>query len=847
MSKLTPMIQQYIDVKNEYKDCLLFFRVGDFYEMFFEDAVIGAKALEIALTSRDGEKAIPLAGIPYHALDTYLGRLIKQGFKVAICEQVEDPKEAKGIVKREVVRVITPGTVTDDNLLNSKDNNYICAISTFSNKFGFSVLDNSTGEFSFTEGKYDLNQILSLLVKYNPSEIIVFEDNTFMDKLELLNSNISNHTIDHEALGQFKVLFEKHTTYTSGIKAVQLLLSYLISTQKSSLSHLNQINYFSFTQFMALDYSTIRNLEITTTIKENKKEGSLLWVLDKTQSPMGGRKLKQWILNPLLQVEDINNRLNVVEYLNDDLFYTKKLAHLISNVYDIERIATKIAYNSVNPKDLVALKTSLSVLPNIKKMLRESSFSSLMNTAEKLLELDDLVGAIDKGIVDSPPTQIKEGNIIKKGFNEQLDKLKYTAENGREWLAKYEHDQKVATGIKALKIGYNRVFGYYIEVTRANSHLVPETYHRKQTLTNAERYFTQELKEYEDIILGASEQILDLEYKLFCEIRNKALLKIPEIQTNSEIIAELDCLCTFAIIAADNHYCKPKVDSNDTLNIKAGRHPVIEQMIAKENFISNDTIMNCNDNNILVITGPNMAGKSTYMRQVALITLMAQIGSFVPADSAQIGVVDRIFTRVGASDDLSSGQSTFMVEMNELANILNNATKKSLIILDEVGRGTSTYDGMSIAQGAIEYIYNPEKIGAKTLFATHYHQLTSLEKQYPGIKNYSIAVKEEKDQITFLHSIISGGSDKSYGIQVAKLAGVPNGVIRRAKEILLSLEEGYTTSKELAPAKEAEDLFTGVIENYSEIITEISDLNVNDMTPMEALVFLNSLKKKIHK
>ncbi|QNO16512.1 DNA mismatch repair protein MutS [Alkalicella caledoniensis] len=847
MSKVTPMIQQYIDIKKEYKDCLLFFRVGDFYEMFFEDAVIGAKALEIALTSRDGEKAIPLAGIPYHALDTYLVRLIKKGFKVAICEQVEDPKEAKGIVKREVVKVITPGTVTDDNLLSSKDNNYICAISTFSTKFGFSLLDNSTGEFSFTEGKYDLNQIISLLVKYNPSEIIVFDDNGFMDKLETLSPNTSIHSIDYEAIEKFNNLFQCYVSYTAGIKAVQLLLSYVISTQKSHLSHLNQLDFFSLEQFMSLDYSTIRNLEITTTIKENKKQGSLLWVLDKTQSPMGGRKLKQWLLNPLLKVEDIDNRLNTVEMLHNDLYYTKKLSNLIGSVYDLERIATKISYNSVNPKDLVALKTSLSVLPDIKQMLLKSNFQPLVNIANKLLELDDLVEIIEQGIVENPPTQVKDGNIIKKGFDEQLDKLKYTAENGREWLAKYEHEQRELTGVKSLKVGFNKVFGYYIEVTRSNSHLVPENYQRKQTLANAERYITEELKEYEDIILGASEQIMELEYKLFCEVRNSALVKIPEIQTNSEVIAELDCLSTFALVASDNGYCKPVVDTNDTIEINAGRHPVIEQMIATENFISNDTIMNCSDNNILVITGPNMAGKSTYMRQVALITLMAQVGSFVPAANAKIGVVDRIFTRVGASDDLSSGQSTFMVEMNELANILNNATPKSLIILDEVGRGTSTFDGMSIAQGAIEYIYNPEKLGAKTLFATHYHQLTSLEALYPGIKNYSIAVKEEKDQITFLHSIIPGGSDKSYGIQVAKLAGVPNTVIRRAKEILTSLEEGYTGHSEVALAKEPEDLFTPVLENYSDIIEEIKDADVNNMTPMEALMFVNSLKKKVSK
>ena len=846
MSKVTPMIQQYIDIKEQNKDSLLLFRVGDFYEMFFDDAVIGAKALEIALTSRDGEKNIPLAGIPYHALDAYLGKLIKKGFKVAICEQVEDPKEAKGIVKREVVKVITPGTVTDENLLDSKENNYLCSITTYSNKFGLALLDNSTGEFTFTEGKLDKNNLLTLLVKYHPSEVIITEENPFIDQLKVLKANISIHTLDTNKISSFNSLIEDYEEYSAGLKSIQLLLSYLIETQKSELFHINQINFFKLDEYMALDYSTIRNLEITTTIKDNKKEGSLLWVLDKTKSPMGGRKLKQWILNPLLQSTHINNRLDLVERLHGDLYETEKLAKEIGFIYDLERISTKIAYNSVSPKDLVALKASLSILPNIKGMLENLNFPQFQEMANRIIPLDDLVDLISIGIVDSPPASVKDGGIIKRGFNEELDKLKYTAENSRQWLAEYEHTQKVETGIKTLKVGYNKVFGYFIEVTRTNSHLVPDTYQRKQTLANAERYFTDELKHYEEIILGASEKILDLEYKLFCEIRQFALSKIVEIQNNSEVVAELDCLCTFALLASEYNYTRPVVSESQEIVIKEGRHPVIEQMIAKENFISNDTILNCNTDRILIITGPNMAGKSTYMRQVALITLMAQIGSFVPASLAQIGVVDRIFTRVGASDDLSSGQSTFMVEMNELANILNNATSRSLIILDEVGRGTSTFDGMSIAQGAVEYIHDKNKIGAKTLFATHYHQLTALENQYSGVKNYSIAVKEENDQIIFLHSIISGGSDKSYGIQVAKLAGVPNPVIRRAKEILNHLENGYMVERDVAPTVE-EDLFSKVIEDYTDIIEEIQDVDLNNLTPMEALLFIQSIKKKIER
>ncbi|SES77269.1 DNA mismatch repair protein MutS [Anaerobranca gottschalkii] len=846
MAKLTPMIQQYIDIKEQYKDCLLLFRVGDFYEMFFEDAVIGAKALEIALTARDGDKNIPLAGVPYHSLDSYLGKLIKKGFKVAICEQVEDPKECKGIVKREVVRVITPGTVTDENLLESKDNNFICSISTYSNKYGLSLLDNSTGEFFFTEGKIDLNGIFSLLVKYNPAEIIVFDDNPFLEKLNLLNANISIYEIKKENLTQFNQLLSNVNNYPIALKAVELLLSYIMDTQKSQLKHINHIYFINSQEYMALDYSTIRNLEITTTIKDNKKEGSLLWVLDKTKSPMGGRKLKQWILNPLLQQDKINYRLDIVEKLYNNLYTTEKLSKLIDSIYDLERIGTKIVYNTVNPKDLVALKTSLSKLPLIKDSLLQLDHPSLNDLANKIVLLDDLVDIIDKGIVDNPPTHVKEGGIIKKGFNEELDKLKYTAENGRKWLGEYEHKLKSETGIKTLKIGYNKVFGYYIEVTRTNTHLVPESFQRKQTLANAERYFTAELKEYEELILGAADKIIQLEYNLFCDIRQAALDKINEIQKNSEIIAELDCYCTFAIIASENNYTKPIVDTSDEIIIKAGRHPVIEQMIAKENFISNDTLMDCRENRMLIITGPNMAGKSTYMRQVALITLMAQIGSFVPAKSAKIGIVDRIFTRVGASDDLSSGQSTFMVEMNELANILKNATKKSLIILDEVGRGTSTFDGMSIAQGAVEYILNPDILGAKTLFATHYHQLTSLEEKYSGIKNYSIAVKEENDQITFLHSIIPGGSDKSYGIQVAKLAGVPSQVIRRAKEILHQLENGYDSNNQVATTKD-EDLFSHAFEDYLVIIEELKDLDLNNITPIEAMMFLSSIKKKLER
>lgn len=844
MSKVTPMIQQYIDIKEQNKDSLLLFRVGDFYEMFFDDAVIGAKALEIALTSRDGEKNIPLAGIPYHALDIYLGKLIKKGFKVAICEQVEDPKEAKGIVKREVVRVITPGTVIDENLLDSKDNNYICSIITYANKYGLALLDNSTGEFIYTEGKLDKYNLLSLLSKYSPSEIITTEDNPFIQHFDILRANISIHTIDTEKLKDFSYLMDGIEGV--GLKSVQLLLSYLIDTQKSRLYHINEINFLKNEEYMDLDYSTIRNLEITTTIKDNKKEGSLLWVLDKTKSPMGGRKLKQWILNPLLQSSSINTRLDLVQRFNEDLYQTEKLATEIGQIYDLERISTKISYSSVSPRDLIALKTSLSILPTIKQILTSYDFPQFIQMADKIIPLDDLVELISKGIVDNPPTSVKEAGIIKKGFNEELDKLKFTAENGRQWLAEYEHHQRVQTGIKTLKVGYNKVFGYFIEVTRTNSHLVPECYHRKQTLANSERYFTDELKHYEEIILGASEKIMELEYKLFCQIREFALSKIIQIQNNSEIIAELDCLSTFALIASVNNYTRPIVNDTQDIVITEGRHPVIEQMIAKENFISNDTTLNCENDRILIITGPNMAGKSTYMRQVALITLMAQIGSFVPASYAKIGVVDRIFTRVGASDDLSSGQSTFMVEMNELANILTNASSKSLIILDEVGRGTSTFDGMSIAQGAIEYIHNKNNIGAKTLFATHYHQLTALENQYEGIKNYSIAVKEEKDQIIFLHSIISGGSDKSYGIQVAKLAGVPTPVIKRAKEILHLLENGYLVDRDTAPSLE-EDLFSKVMEDYSDIIEEIQDIDLNNLTPLEAMLFIQTIKKKIER
>ncbi|WP_353894551.1 DNA mismatch repair protein MutS [Proteinivorax hydrogeniformans] len=839
------MIQQYIDIKKQHQDCLLLFRVGDFYELFFEDAKIGAKALEIALTSRDGEDGIPLAGIPFHALDTYLAKLLKKGYKVAICDQVEDPKQAKGIVKREVVKIVTPGTIIDENLLDAKDNNFMCALSCYGNKAGLAFVDNSTGEFFYTEERLNFESINRIIQKYLPSECIVSSDFPLRTQLTRLNLNISNHEVNDTTIKSFDTLLNQTTTHKAGKEAISLLISYLSETQKNSLSHINKIKFIELNKYMNLDYTSIRNLELITTIKENRKKGSLLSIIDKTDSAMGGRKLKQWLLNPLLNSEEIDHRLNMVESLLEDGLLLKSLKELIGKIYDLERLSTKVAYQTVNPKDLVALKHSLQNIPKIKETLISSNSKSLVSLANRLCALDQLVSIIEQGIVPSPPTTIKDGGVIKEGFNSELDELNYTASNGRNFLAEYEENQRNNTGIKSLKVRYNKVFGYYIEVTKTNLSLVPDYYIRKQTLTNAERYFTDELKKYEELILGASEKIVELEYKLFCEIREAVLECIEEIQNNSNVIGELDCLCSFATLAIDNNYRKPELTVGDETSITNGRHPVIEETIDRKNFISNDTVLDCSDNQVLIITGPNMAGKSTYMRQVALITLLAQVGCYVPADEAKISIVDRIFTRVGASDDLSSGQSTFMVEMNELANILKNATSKSLIILDEVGRGTSTFDGMSIAQSAIEYLLDKKKIGAKTLFATHYHQLTSLEDRYKGVKNYSIAVKEENDSITFLHLIKKGGSDRSYGIQVAKLAGVPAPVIQRSNEILKFIEEDFTAKQDSSATQD--DIFQVMSQKAQELIEEVNDINLNDITPIEALTVLQKLQNKTKK
>ncbi|WP_350345131.1 DNA mismatch repair protein MutS [Proteinivorax tanatarense] len=837
------MIQQYIDIKNEHKDCLLLFRVGDFYELFFEDAKIGAKALEIALTSRDGEDGIPLAGIPCHALDTYLAKLLRQGYKVAICDQVEDPKQAKGIVKREVVKIVTPGTIIDENLLDAKDNNFMCALACYGNKAGLAFVDNSTGQFFYTEGRLSFESINRIISKYLPSECIVSSEFPLLSKLRRLTLNISIHEVNAEVTSDFNPLLEQIINHKAGLEAVKLLICYLAETQKNSLAHLNKIDYINLNQYMNLDYTSIRNLELITTIKENRKKGSLLSVIDKTESAMGGRKLKQWLLSPLLNIEEINHRLNMVDSLLEDGLLLKNLKDCIGQIYDLERLSTKVAYQTVNPKDLVALKNSLQKIPQIKELLIKSNTKSLVSLANRLCSLDRLANIIEQGIVSSPPTTIKDGGVIKPGFNKELDDLIYTANNGRKLLAEYEEEEKTKTGIKSLKVRYNKVFGYYIEVTKSNLDLVPESYIRKQTLTNAERYYTENLKRYEELILGASEKIIQLEYELFCEIRSSVLECIEEIQNNSNVLGELDCLCSFATLSIDNNYCKPRLSNDDEISIVNGRHPVIEETIGRKNFISNNTLLDCQDNQVLVITGPNMAGKSTYMRQVALITLLAQIGCYVPAEEAKIGIVDRIFTRVGASDDLSSGQSTFMVEMTELANILKNATSKSLILLDEVGRGTSTFDGMSIAQSAIEYLLEKDKIGAKTLFATHYHQLTSLEDKFNGVKNYSIAVQEKNDSITFLHSIKKGGSDRSYGIQVAKLAGVPSPVIQRSNDILKVIEEDSVTKKQVSTTQQ--DIFDLIDNKNQEFINEIKDINVDEITPMEALIILQKLQKKV--
>ncbi|WP_415328165.1 DNA mismatch repair protein MutS [Clostridium perfringens] len=799
--KLTPMMRQYFEIKENYKDCILFFRLGDFYEMFFEDAETAARELELVLTGRDCglEKRAPMCGIPFHASNSYIGRLVAKGYKVAICEQVEDPKFAKGIVKRDVIKVITPGTYTESSFVEETKNNYIMTIyeDLERNRCSLAITDISTGDFLATEGELEKGVILDEISKFNPKEIILLDslDQELIKDITLTTPAL----ISRKPIEYFEENFEEVLNTQFGEKSNSLslmvkkssnaLVKYILDTQKISLTNINDIEVYSLVDFMTIDLSSRRNLELTENLREKSKKGSLLWVLDKTETSMGSRMLRRWIEEPLVNKEKITLRLNAVEELFNDLSLNDSLKEALHDIYDIERILGKISNKNANAKDLIALKTSIGKIPNVKGIIENCTSSLLKNYHHNLDDLRDIYELLEKSIKEDPSLTLKDGDLIKDGFNSEIDELRLAKTNGKDWISSLENREREFTGIKSLKVGFNKVFGYYIEISKANYSSIPEgRYIRKQTLANAERFITPELKEIEEKLLGASEKLCSLEYDIFLDIRNEVENHIDRLKTTAKIIAELDCISNLAFVALENDFIKPEINEDGETKIENGRHPVVEKVIPKGEFIPNDTIINKDDNQLLIITGPNMAGKSTYMRQVAIITLMCQIGSFVPASKANISVVDKIFTRIGASDDLAGGKSTFMVEMWEVSNILKNATENSLVLLDEVGRGTSTYDGLSIAWSVIEYICKNKNLRCKTLFATHYHELTKLEGEIHGVRNYSVAVKEVDNNIIFLRKIIEGGADQSYGIEVAKLAGIPDEVINRAKEILETLE-----------------------------------------------------------
>ena len=799
--KLTPMMRQYFEIKENYKDCILFFRLGDFYEMFFEDAETAARELELVLTGRDCglEKRAPMCGIPFHASNSYIGRLVAKGYKVAICEQVEDPKVAKGIVKRDVIKVITPGTYTDSSFVEETKNNYIMTIYSDleRNRCSLAITDISTGDFLATEGELEKGVILDEISKFNPKEIILLDslDQELIKDITLTTPAL----ISRKPIEYFEEKFEEVLNAQFGEKSNSLslmikkssnaLVKYILDTQKISLTNINDIEVYSLVDFMTIDLSSRRNLELTENLREKSKKGSLLWVLDKTETSMGSRMLRRWIEEPLVNKEKITLRLNAVEELFNDLSLNDSLKEALHDIYDIERILGKISNKNANAKDLIALKTSIGKIPNVKGIIENCTSSLLKNYYNNLDDLRDIYELLEKSIKEDPSLTLKDGDLIKDGFNSEIDELRLAKTNGKDWISSLENREREFTGIKSLKVGFNKVFGYYIEISKANYSSIPEgRYIRKQTLANAERFITPELKEIEEKLLGASEKLCSLEYDIFLDIRNEVENHIDRLKTTAKIIAELDCISNLAFVALENDFIKPEINEDGETKIENGRHPVVEKVIPKGEFIPNDTIINKDDNQLLIITGPNMAGKSTYMRQVAIITLMCQIGSFVPASKANISIVDKIFTRIGASDDLAGGKSTFMVEMWEVSNILKNATENSLVLLDEVGRGTSTYDGLSIAWSVIEYICKNKNLRCKTLFATHYHELTKLEGEIHGVRNYSVAVKEVDNNIIFLRKIIEGGADQSYGIEVAKLAGIPDEVINRAKEILEKLE-----------------------------------------------------------
>ena len=867
VNMLSPMMKHYIETKNQYRDCFLFYRLGDFYEMFFDDALLASRELEITLTGKDcglPERA-PMCGIPFHAAESYISKLIEKGYKVAICEQLEDPATCKGIVKRDVVRIVTPGTVIDSNMLDEKENNYIMCIYQKGLYFGISVCDITTGNFYSSEIK-DTNNfqiLLDEIARYNPAEIITNKiflsiDDEISQIKERFNVYISSveDELFNEDPGDLQEFFKfvdndenvlnKLTDKSLSIASINALLEYLNNTQKVKLEHINTIKIYDINKYMVLDINARRHLELTEKMRDKNKKGTLLWVLDKTSTSMGGRLLKRWINNPILSTKRINERLYAVEELKNNLILRDDIKEALKKVYDIERLTGKIAFGNANARDMVSLKISLSMLPEIKQLLSSTNSDMLSSLYKNLDELKDIFELIDSAIVEEPPIAITEGGIIKLGYNEEVDTYRKATTEGKTWLIELEAKEKQLTGIKNLKVGYNKIFGYYIEVSKSNLNMVPDRYVRKQTLANGERFITEELKNLESQILGAQEKLVGLEYSIFIEIRNKISKQIERIQQTANIISIIDVLTSFAEISSDYNYVMPIVDESGEIDIKEGRHPVIEKMLPKNEFVANDTYLNNDEDRFSIITGPNMAGKSTYMRQVALITIMAQIGCFVPASYAKIGIVDKVFTRVGASDDLSMGQSTFMVEMSEVATILKNATKNSLVILDEIGRGTSTYDGLAIAWAVVEYMSNKEKIGCKTLFATHYHELTELENKIEGVKNYSVAVKEKGENVIFLRKIVKGGTDESYGIHVAKLAGVPQTIIKRSNEILRTLERKVKINSE---PKENKKIVSGQLDMYNyklaDIAHELDKINLNELTPIDALNILVKIKEKM--
>ena len=868
MAKLSPMMEQYFQIKQNYQDTLLFFRLGDFYEMFFEDAKIASKELELVLTGRDcgQEERAPMCGVPFHSADSYIAKLVSRGYKVAICEQVEDPAQAKGIVKRDVVRIVTPGTVIESNMLDESKNNYLASVFISDKNCGLAFIDVSTGEVHLDSANYKdgAEHIINRLGCYSPSEVIMNKyaasvksvSDFVKNRLSVDFQVVSEEDYDVEALKSTIIShlsegtdqFNEFENNMSLLYAFGVALTYLKGVQKNDLENINGVDFYNEDSFLTLDLTARRNLELTETQLRREKRGSLLWVLDHTKTAMGKRLMRSWVEQPLINYSSIILRQNAVEELSSDTILLDSLMGYLSDMFDLERIMTRIVYGTANARELRTLSQTVDQLVNIKSALTESKSKMLVNIFNDIDLLEDVNKLILDSICEEPPLTVREGGMIRSGYNSELDSLRDIVENGKGYLTSVEQAEQEKTGIKKLKIGYNRVFGYYIEVTNSFKDLVPDHYIRKQTLSNCERYITQELKELESKVLGAQERIVRLEYELFSSVRALVAEQLERVRVTARAVANLDALCSLAYTAVNNNYTRPVVDTSDEIIIENGRHPVVELMLNGAPFVPNDTHLDCRDNRTAIITGPNMAGKSTYMRQVAIITLMAQIGSFVPASSAKIGIVDRIFTRVGASDDLSAGQSTFMLEMTEVADILKNATAKSLIVFDEIGRGTSTYDGMSIARAVLEYTADKKRIGAKTLFATHYHELTELENTIPGVKNYNTSVKKRGDDITFLRRIIKGPADGSYGVEVAKLAGVPKVVVENAKKILASLETQepvrMNTPVVVNEANEEDIQLSFSTGAKEEIIHKLQNIDVNTLTPIEAMTTLFELQKE---